>query len=263
MADDRQDRVLLTESRMHAQVEWRHFRAKNGIAEEAHYPESHIWHFAIVAACALVETGVNSFFYENSQGLLGGFFVALAVAIVNLGGALALGMSFRFKNLRDTDKKIAGWLALFAFVALAIYCNALFASFRAEYQFVTDPSNASALRVAFTKATDSAGRVFTFQMHFGDLLSFILFGIGILLSSFAFYKGYTFDDRYPGYGKRDRAVKHHATPSLPSKMSCGHVSRVFCIVSGRSCRASFMSRRNSSILPVCGLPRSNNHSRRV
>ena len=38
-------------------------------------------------------------------------------------------------------------------------------------------------------------------------MSFILFGIGILLSFVAFYKGYTFDDRYPGHGRLDRALK--------------------------------------------------------
>lgn len=207
MAEDRQQLVQVTETRMRAQVELRAFRGRNGIREEAEYPDSRIWHFAIVAALALAETAVNAFFYENAQGLLGGFFVALAVAIVNLGGALVLGMLFRFKNISDREKKLGGWLALVAFVVLSIYCNALFAAFRAQYQLLSDPTDPGQLRDAFTNASAAAGKVFWFGMQFGDFMSFILFGIGLLLSSFAFYKGYTVDDRFPGHGKRDRAVK--------------------------------------------------------
>lgn len=207
MAEERQSLVQLAEGRMRAQVDSRHFRAHNGILEQAEYPESKIWHFAIVAFFALVETSVNAFFYANAQGLLGGFFVALSVAAVNIGGAMVLGMFFRYKNMKDREKKLGGWLSLVAFVVLSIYCNALFAAFRSEYQLLADTGAQGQLRDAFSRATNEAGKVFWFGMHFGDLMSFILFGIGILLSLLAFYKGYTIDDRFPGHGKKDRAVK--------------------------------------------------------
>lgn len=207
MADDRQELTRVIENRMRAQVDWRHFRARHGIIDEAEYPDSRIWHFAIVAVLALVETSVNAFFFENAQGLLGGFVVALAVSVVNLGGALVLGMLFRYKNLRDRQARLGGWLSLVAFIILSIYCNALFSSFRAEYQLLLDPTDTSALREAFTRATEEAGKVFWLGTSLGDLMSFILFAIGILLSGFAFYKGYSVDDRFPGHGKKDRVVR--------------------------------------------------------
>lgn len=207
MAEDRQPLIEATEARMRAQVDCRHFRIQNGITEEAVYPESKIWHFGIIAILALIETSVNTVFYENAQGLLGGFIVALAVSAINMLSALALGNFFRFKNLSATNKKALGWLSFIAFVTLSIYCNALFAAFRAEYQLLADPTDAMQVRTAFTKATEEASKIFLLRMHFGDLMSFILFFIGLLLSGFAFYKGYTLDDRFPGHGPKDRLVK--------------------------------------------------------
>lgn len=207
MAGDRKDLISATENRLRAEVDWKYFRAENNIHDQAVYPDSHIWHFSLIALLALIETGINAFFYENAQGLLGGFTVALGVAAINMLGAMGLGYGFRYKNLVVIDKKILGWLCLLAFAILSVYCNALFASFRAEYQILSDPSDAIQLRQAFAQASIEAKKIFWIEMRFADLISLILFAVGFLLSCFAFYKGYTFDDRYPGYGERDRALK--------------------------------------------------------
>lgn len=207
MAEDRHALVQCTEARMRAEVDWRHFRVQNRITEQAVYPESRVWHFAIIILLSFLETCMNAFFYENAQGLLGGFAVAAGVAVVNMAGALVLGIGFRYKNLRASDKRALGWACLAVFIVLTIYCNALFAAFRGEYQQLADPTDPRQIRAAFTLATEAASRVFIFNMHFPDLMSFILFGLGLLLSSFAFYKGYTIDDKFPGYGAKDRAVK--------------------------------------------------------
>jgi hypothetical protein len=207
MAEDRQALVTATETRIRAQADLQYFRARHSITDPAQYPESHWLHFGIILALALGETSINAFFYENAQGLLGGFIVALAVAGVNMFGALVLGMLFRYKNVVDVEKRIGGWACAFLYVLLTIYCNALFAAFRSEYQILADPTDSLQVRQAFRKASQSAAQVFLFNMDFGDLMSFILFGVGILLSGFAFYKGYTYDDRFPGHGDKDRAVK--------------------------------------------------------
>jgi hypothetical protein len=207
MADERGKLVAATEKRMRAEVDWRNLRLSNNISAQAVYPESHILHFGIIAVLALVETFINAFFYENAQGLLGGFFVALGVSIVNMGGAVSLGFGFRHKNLRATESKLAGWTCLFMFVVISIYCNALFAAFRSEYQLLADPTDPLQVRKGFALAAANAGRVFFLDMHIADLSSFVLFALGIFLSGFAFYKGYSLDDRYPGYGKLDRLVK--------------------------------------------------------
>lgn len=206
MSADRQALVAAAEGRMKTEVDYRFFRAVNGITEQARYPESHVMHVAIVLGLALLETIINAFFYENAQGLMGGFTVALGVAVVNMGGAMLLGVGFRNKNLAALEMKIMGWLCLLLFLVFSIYCNALFAAFRSEYQLLVDPSEPLQLREAFTLAAGEAKRIFVFDMQVADLTSFILLGLGVLLSLLAFYKGYTFDDKFPGHGFKDRTM---------------------------------------------------------
>jgi len=207
MAEERTPLVVATAKRMRAEVDLKHLRAENHIVNQAVYPESTILHYGIIAVLALVETVINAFFYENSQGLLGGFIVALSVALVNMSFALLFGSGFRWKNLKSLDSKIFGWSCFVAFTVLAIYCNALFAAFRSEYQILLDPTDPLQVRQGFAIAMGEAKLIFVGRMQIADLSSFVLFGIGMLISLFAFRKGYTIDDRYPGHGKLDRLVK--------------------------------------------------------
>lgn len=196
--------IKATEARLRAEADIRYYRAINNIHEEARYPESTWWHFGIVAVLGLLETFINTFFYENSQGLLGGFFAALTISGLNLGTALLFGYWFRYKNLAAIDKKVLGWMSLVFFLLSAVFLNALFAAFRSEYQSVADPSEPRQIGAAFRNAWVEATHIFTADMQFQDHWSFLLFGLGLLLSIAAFWKGYTADDRFPGHGAKDK-----------------------------------------------------------
>lgn len=207
LSADRGQLVEVTATRIRREVDWRSFRAANGITEMAHYPESLIWHWGIILSLAFVETIVNAFFYENANGLVGGFVVALAVAVINMGSAAGLGSLFRRKNLSAPEQKYFGWFCLLVFIPLTFFCNALFAAFRSAYQTLSDPSDPLELREGFKEAWSEAAKIFFVDFHFQDFSSFLLFMTGVALSFFAFWKGYTSDDPYPGYSNRDRALK--------------------------------------------------------
>jgi hypothetical protein len=207
LAGDRAALIDATAARIRAEVAWRGFRAANGITDMANYPESKILHWAIIVALSFVETVVNAFFYRNDTGLLGGFFVALAVAVVNMGSSAGLGTLFRRKNLSEPSQKYFGWASLAIFVPLTLFCNALFAAFRSAFEAAGDAGDTAQLRGAFQTAWADAAAFFVGRFHFGDLSSFLLFMTGLILSIIAFWKGYTSDDPYPGYSRRDRALK--------------------------------------------------------
>ena len=207
LATDRTALVDATAARIRAEVAWRGFRATNGITDVANYPESKIFHWSLIIALSLGETVVNAFFYKNDSGLLGGFFVALSVAIVNMTTSAGLGTNFRRKNLTEPSQKYLGWICLATFVPLTLFLNALFAAFRSAFEVTVDTGDGTQLREAFQAAWTEAVGIFVLNFHFGDLSSFLLFMIGIVLSIFAFWKGYTSDDPYPGYSMRDRALK--------------------------------------------------------
>jgi hypothetical protein len=207
LAGDRTALVDATAARIRAEVAWRGFRATNGITDMANYPESKILHWAIIIALSFVETIANAFFYRNDSGLLGGFFVALAVAVVNMGSSAGLGTLFRRKNLAGPSQKYPGWAALAIFLPLTLFCNALFAAFRSAFEATADAGDGEQLREAFQTAWAEAVGFFVGHFHFGDLSSFLLFMTGLILSIIAFWKGYTSDDPYPGHSLRDRALK--------------------------------------------------------
>ncbi len=207
LAAERDDLIKSTENLKLVETDWRYFRATQRITQQASYPESKVKHFSLVAVLALVETVMNAFFYENAGGLAGGFIVALGVAAVNMTMALFLGMGFRHINLFPTASKTIGWSCLGFFVATTLFCNMLFSAFRSEYQTLTDTSDFNQLRHAFTVAMQAAIKIFLLEPRFTDLLSFILFFIGIILSFIAFREGYTSDDKHPGYGDLDRRLK--------------------------------------------------------
>jgi hypothetical protein len=207
LAGDRTALVDATAARIRTEVAWRGFRATNGITDMANYPESHVWHWAVIIALAFVETLANAFFYRNDSGLLGGFFIALAVAVVNMGSSAGLGTLFRCKNLSEPSQKYFGWACLAIFLPLTLFCNALFAAFRSAFEAASDPGDGLQLRNAFQTAWTEAGAFFVGRFHFGDLSSFLLFMTGLILSIIAFWKGYTSDDPYPGYSRRDKALK--------------------------------------------------------
>lgn len=196
--------VKLREDQLEREAELKAYRALNRISEKASYPENLLLPFLWLVPFTLGETICNAVLYENAQGLLGGAFVAFLVSIVNLSIAFGMGMAFRYKNLSSGLFKVVGWNALVLAVFVAIYFNAIFSAYRSEYQLLLDPSDVVEAGAAFKRAMSVASYVFIGRLPSNDLMSFVLFFLGLVLSAIAFWKGYVCDDRHPGYGRRDR-----------------------------------------------------------
>lgn len=208
LADQRSELARRAEQRMLAHTDLKYFRHLHSIKLEPSYPDSYIFYWGLLCILWVCEGVANAAFYENAQGLLGGFLVALGVSLVNIGTALGLGMLFRYRNLSEPSyQKYAGWLCAPVFAVITIYCNSLFAAFRGEYQALVDPSDPAALRSAFRAAAGQASGVFGGHLSIGDFMSFVLFAFGLLLSCIAFYKGMNYDDKYPGQGELHRRYR--------------------------------------------------------
>jgi ElaB/YqjD/DUF883 family membrane-anchored ribosome-binding protein len=193
------------------------FKTRNQISDPAHYPPDQLFHFAFLIMFVVIETVVNAFFYQGSSGLLGGAVVALSVSVVNMSLAAALGSMYRYVNLPDLKEKITGYAGLIAFIVLALVLNLIFSTFRVQYELLqqqviqenlADPTTAM-LVAAFRTAVSDAFRVFVLEFPEIDVMSFVLFFVGAICSCLAFWKGYSHDDKHPGYGEMDR--RHKAT----------------------------------------------------
>ncbi len=200
---------------MEARAALNGFKAKHEIKEPARYPSDRLFHFSLLILFLALETGVNAVFYEGSSGLIGGAIIAFSVALVNMGVAAGLGASCRFFNLPDTKSKLIGYGSLAAFIVTGLFLNLIFATFRVQYQLVQqkaindglqEPSTVMMVEAFKYAVTDAFG---VFQLNFPsiDFMSLILFFVGIGCSVIAFWKGYTVDDKHPGYGDMDRTHK--------------------------------------------------------
>lgn len=209
---------------------------------QASYPESQLYHFAIVAALALVEwVSLSTFYAEGSDfGLLGGVLIAMTLSLVNLSLAILSGNLLRYVNHRSARRK---WLALGAVVFLTA-CFLLVTLGAAHYRVATNDIAQAQPAVStpgsgqipprFAEVDQWRAAKLAWQrlaanpFGFEDVFSWILVVLALIFGIFAAYKGYTVDDAYPGYGEVDREVKARRAAYEAAKTEyCRLVDQVF------------------------------------
>ncbi len=231
------------EARALKHLRW--FQQKHGLHyRAASYPQSQFYHFAIVAALALVEwVALAAFYAEGSDfGLLGGVLIAMTLSIVNISLAILSGNLLRYVNHRSPRRK---GLALTG-VAFLYTCFLLVTLAAAHYRVATNDvaqsqpglSTQSAIsppppQVAqdldqWRAARLAWQRFARNPVGFEDVFSWILVVLALIFGIFASYKGYRLDDVYPGYGELDRELNARRTSYEAAKAEyCRLVDQVF------------------------------------
>jgi hypothetical protein len=225
------------EARALKHLRW--FQQKHGLHyRAAAYPESPFYHFAIVAALALVEwVSLSTFYAEGSDfGLLGGVLIAMGLSVVNISLAILSGSLLRYVNHQSPRRKR---LALTA--ATCLYaCFALVTLASAHYRVATNdiaqsqpsltaqsanpmPPNVSTDLDQWRAARLAWQRFARNPFGFEDVFSWILVVLAAVFGIFASYKGYRVDDPYPGYGELDRELKRKRAIYEASKAEYCHL----------------------------------------
>jgi len=177
------------------------FKQKNRLEKTAHYPESRILHWAIIAALLLVESVANGVLLAKGHefGIVGGVGVAVLIAFVNVAilgivlGAPLLRLAFH----RHWALKTIGILGTAAYLAIAAGLNLAVAHYR---DALAGPSPEQAEHLAIeTLMTNPFGIT--------ELQSGLMLIVGFAFSVIAALDRLAMDDRYPGYGKVDRKRK--------------------------------------------------------
>ena len=185
-----------SERRALRQLSW--FRRHHRLLREADYPTSLLLQIGILAALVLSESVANMYFFAmgSELGLLGGLIQALVISLANVGLAVLVGV-FCLRNLHHVSawrRGLAG-LGLGFFLCMAVGFNLLVGHYRDLY---ADSAGAALLGVL----PHARAAPFDLTPH-----SLLLFGVGLAASALGLYKGYTLDDRYPGYGRVDRRYR--------------------------------------------------------
>lgn len=175
------------------------FQLENRLHREAHYPESEIFHWAIVAALIVTESLANSYFFAkvSDLGLLGGAFQALLISVVNIGAALLAGV-YLMRNLHHISqlRVILAGAGLACYLGFMGFFNLATAHYRA--QLGIDPL-AALVNALSSLASDQVG--------INDFDATVLLFIGIIFPTAALIKAYMADDQYPEYGKFHRRYR--------------------------------------------------------
>ena len=222
----------------------RWFQQKHGLHyRAATYPESPVYHFAIVAALALVEwVSLATFYAEGSDfGLLGGVLIAMALSVVNISVAILSGSLLRYVNHHSARRRrlaltaASVLYACFALVTLAAAHYRVATNDIAQTQPAVSAPGAGALPPGVSTDLDqwraarlAWQRFANNPVGFEDVFSWMLVVLAIVFGIFASYKGYAVDDPYPGYGELDRELKRRRAIYEASKVEyCRLVDQVF------------------------------------
>lgn len=162
----------------------------------------------VVVVC---ESLFNAYFYTplSDLGFIGGSFIAFFVSFVNvliafLGGVWGL----RFLGHVEPAKKLAG---LVGFLVCAICCLAvvaLSALFRGHVDaMATEDLNTEQLADQAWQASIASLLRLDVLSLLGSLNSFLLLFVGLICMALGFWKGYEYDDPYPGFGRAFRRME--------------------------------------------------------
>jgi hypothetical protein len=210
----------------------RHFQQEHGLQNRAADPRPDpVWHFAVVAAFAVVEWVALSIFYAEGSdfGLLGGVLMAMALSIINIDLAVFAGAVVRYVNHKSLARKVLGLLAAALLAILFLAATGFAAHYRNAVRDIAsagENQSQSALQGGpgqMTKgpqaprAEDDQWKAskLAWQQYrehgfvFDDVLSWLLVILAIMFGIVAAWKGYGIDDRYPGYGPISREYEQH------------------------------------------------------
>lgn len=189
----------LQEAYIAARQELADFKSTHRLVRPARDPQNRWTAFGILVVLIAFESAFNGAFFAkgSAQGWIGGIGTAIGISFVNVAVAFLLGLvPTRWLCHKNLAVKFFG----FIFAVGGVACLIVFHAFAAHLREATlvlsaqgAVSDAAAMRHALSSLTQT-------PFQFSELYSLYLFLFGVLLAALAMWKGYRFDDPYPGYG---------------------------------------------------------------
>jgi hypothetical protein len=183
------------------------FKAEHRLVRQANYPDTggRVWRAGVLLALILVEAAFNASFFavSSDDGLLGGFFAAVLAATGNVGFAFVMGMYVVPYVIHSKPlKKSLGIVGTGCVVAVIVVIGLGISHYR-EALVAEAESAVSAAHQAILAA----------PLGLAPGSSWVLLGISIFFACLALFDGWSFDDRYPGYGavtrRSEEAAAHY------------------------------------------------------
>lgn len=177
--------------------EYEKFRKENGLERTCNISTTgDRWTaYAVLLFCVVFEGIVNSSLFATNLegGLFQGFFHAFIASLLNVTLAFVLGYR-GIRYINHVSKRWVGLICLAFFIGLSVLIGLLVAHYRDALQIPLEEllPNQTAERIALQ----------TFQenpLGLSDIYSWMLLLLTLVFGVVACFKGYRFDDPYPGF----------------------------------------------------------------
>lgn len=188
----------LREHYLATRSELRDFKNKHKLTRPSRAPSSRWTSFGLLFVLLAVESALNGMFFAKGSdyGLVGGIGTAIGISLVNVSFAFVLGLwPARWMRHSNLAIKFIGAVSLLSGIALITGVHAFAAHLREATTASVNEDEAG--RVAWQSFVNN-------PLSIHDLNSVYLFALGMLFAALAIFKGYTFDDPFPGYGSVTR-----------------------------------------------------------
>lgn len=164
----------------HKALDLQRFRVVHGLIREAIYPPSRTVEIVLLFGLVLVEASVNAPMFAGLNSLADGFLIAVGVSLVNVGGAVMVGIvSGRRLFYSEAGARSLARLVVCLYVLAALALHGFIVYLRLQFL----PS--------------------------GQVSWLVLFLVGVFFGGLAFATGYSgLDDRYAGYGAVTREFEN-------------------------------------------------------
>ena len=214
---------------------WLHrFREANALTRPAHYPDSHAFDVWLIVFLFLVESGANAFLMSDAMetGWIGALVVMFFISVVNISSGFVLGLLvFRQFHHRSPRRRGVAVLLTIAIVAWLLAWNLLIGHYRdALVAFAMAP--VPGINVARLGQVAVESFFSEKALVLGDFKSYLAFVIGTIIAFASSWKGYFWDDEYPGYGRVYRAQKRK-TENYGRAFEAGQIRLEELVLAGR------------------------------
>jgi hypothetical protein len=180
-----------------ARSEHGRFRTKHRLERPARVHSGRWTALGLLIILVAVESAFNGIFFAKGAqfGLVGGIGTAMGISVVNVAAAFIIGLGpSRWLHHRNLLIKAIGLLLVIAGLASLLGLHAFAAHLR-------DATAAVGEAKAMAAAIE---HILQYPWALAELSSVYLFVLGLLFGLAALWKGYKFDDPYPGYGAQWR-----------------------------------------------------------
>lgn len=189
------------------------FKADNALSRDA-TGDDRVNQLLWAAVIIVLEGLVNSYFYApvSAYGLLGGFFIAFFVSFANVSFAFMGGAGgLRYVSHVDPLKRLVGVLVSLFCLCVCLLVVSLSTFYRAHVDLLRgEDLDAAVMETkAWRLATESLRNLDVWEL-IASVNSFLLVLVGLVCAIVAFYKGWQYDDPYPGLGAAQRAKERAA-----------------------------------------------------